>query len=235
MVGLVSHRRLISAGKDKTRRIGSSPAALAGRSRRPRRTSDQRSRRLTSSADSLCGVRRMPKLARCQSSSTTPTEDRASGAMRSVQTADVTLAGKRELREAVDARAPGAPGTHLLALHHACDAGIGAGGLQRVRALGGAAGASPEAADLRCARIRDGRRARSGALANQARAARGAAADTAVIGHLQIDVRRLPDSGRTSCARLHVEVEVANFHPAIALETSAGASTTPPRRASTCS
>ncbi|HEY2283664.1 MAG TPA: hypothetical protein VGH60_08965 [Solirubrobacteraceae bacterium] len=34
-------------------------------------------------------------------------------------------------------------------------------------------------------------------------------------GHLQIDVRRLPaeDPGR---ARLHVEVEVANFHPAIA-------------------
>ena len=34
-------------------------------------------------------------------------------------------------------------------------------------------------------------------------------------GHLQIDVRRLPDEspGR---ARLHVEVEVANFHPAIA-------------------
>jgi hypothetical protein len=34
-------------------------------------------------------------------------------------------------------------------------------------------------------------------------------------GHLQIDVRRLPDedAGR---ARLHVEVEVANFHPAIA-------------------
>lgn len=34
-------------------------------------------------------------------------------------------------------------------------------------------------------------------------------------GHLQIDVRHLPDEspGR---ARLHVEVEVANFHPAIA-------------------
>jgi hypothetical protein len=34
-------------------------------------------------------------------------------------------------------------------------------------------------------------------------------------GHLQIDVRRLPDEspGR---ARLHLEVEVANFHPAIA-------------------
>jgi len=34
-------------------------------------------------------------------------------------------------------------------------------------------------------------------------------------GHLQIDVRRVPgeDSGR---ARLHIEVEVANFHPAIA-------------------
>ncbi|HXA55529.1 MAG TPA: hypothetical protein VNV37_11715 [Solirubrobacteraceae bacterium] len=49
-------------------------------------------------------------------------------------------------------------------------------------------------------------------------------------GHLQIDVRRLPDEsanfdtsgggdpagGRSTGARLHVEVEVANFHPAIA-------------------
>jgi hypothetical protein len=35
------------------------------------------------------------------------------------------------------------------------------------------------------------------------------------LGHLQIDVRRLP--GQTNgCAHLHVEVEVANFHPAIA-------------------
>ena len=35
-----------------------------------------------------------------------------------------------------------------------------------------------------------------------------------VAGHLQIDVRRLPDaiSGE---AKVHVEVEVANFHPAI--------------------
>ncbi len=37
-------------------------------------------------------------------------------------------------------------------------------------------------------------------------------------GHLQIDVRRLPDEGGRDAdtARLHVEVEVANFHPAIA-------------------
>jgi hypothetical protein len=34
-------------------------------------------------------------------------------------------------------------------------------------------------------------------------------------GHLQIDVRRLPAEGAGQ-ARLHVEVEVANFHPAIA-------------------
>ena len=34
-------------------------------------------------------------------------------------------------------------------------------------------------------------------------------------GHLQIDVRRLPDE-RPERARLHIEVEVANFHPAIA-------------------
>ena len=37
-------------------------------------------------------------------------------------------------------------------------------------------------------------------------------------GHLQIDVRRLPasDDAPSGCARLQVEVEVANFHPAIA-------------------
>lgn len=34
-------------------------------------------------------------------------------------------------------------------------------------------------------------------------------------GHLQIDVRRLPASGGGE-AKVHVEVEVANFHPAIA-------------------
>jgi hypothetical protein len=34
-------------------------------------------------------------------------------------------------------------------------------------------------------------------------------------GHLQIDVRRLPDTARGE-ARVHIEVEVANFHPAIA-------------------
>jgi hypothetical protein len=34
-------------------------------------------------------------------------------------------------------------------------------------------------------------------------------------GHLQIDVRRMPDGEREE-ARVHVEVEVANFHPAIA-------------------
>ena len=34
-------------------------------------------------------------------------------------------------------------------------------------------------------------------------------------GHLQIDVRRLPDATLGE-AKLHVEVEVANFHPAIA-------------------
>jgi hypothetical protein len=34
-------------------------------------------------------------------------------------------------------------------------------------------------------------------------------------GHLQIDVRRLADSAPGE-ARLHIEVEVANFHPAIA-------------------
>jgi hypothetical protein len=35
-------------------------------------------------------------------------------------------------------------------------------------------------------------------------------------GHLQIDVRRLPDEVQGGATRLHVEIEVANFHPAIA-------------------
>lgn len=35
------------------------------------------------------------------------------------------------------------------------------------------------------------------------------------LGHLQIEVRRLPERGGGD-ARLHVEVEVANFHPTIA-------------------
>jgi hypothetical protein len=34
-------------------------------------------------------------------------------------------------------------------------------------------------------------------------------------GHLQIDVRRLPDPN-PGAGRVHIEVEVANFHPAIA-------------------
>lgn len=34
-------------------------------------------------------------------------------------------------------------------------------------------------------------------------------------GHLQIEVRRLPDA-QSGQARVHIEVEVANFHPAIA-------------------
>lgn len=34
-------------------------------------------------------------------------------------------------------------------------------------------------------------------------------------GHLQIDVRRLPDTNEGT-AKVHIEVEVANFHPAIA-------------------
>jgi hypothetical protein len=40
-------------------------------------------------------------------------------------------------------------------------------------------------------------------------------------GHLQIDVRRLPDDGAGGAGgRVHVEVEVANFYPAIAFGVS---------------
>ncbi len=52
-----------------------------------------------------------------------------------------------------------------------------------------------------------------------ARRERGAGASSATAsdgqGHLQIDVRRLPQESPGE-ARLHIEVEVANFHPAIA-------------------
>jgi hypothetical protein len=49
-----------------------------------------------------------------------------------------------------------------------------------------------------------------------ARGGRGAnRSDGQGQGHLQIDVRRLPDA-LPGEARVHIEVEVANFHPAIA-------------------
>jgi hypothetical protein len=48
-----------------------------------------------------------------------------------------------------------------------------------------------------------------------ARAGRGAGGGEAGRGHLQIEVRRLADAS-PGWARVRVEVEVANFHPAIA-------------------
>ena len=70
------------------------------------------------------------------------TEDARTGAMRSVQAADLSLP-EAALARAVVARVPGAPGAHLLALSHTRDAGSDPRALLRDRALDRAAGTAP--------------------------------------------------------------------------------------------
>lgn len=155
----------------------------------------------------------MPKLAQVSELLDHTTEDRASGAMRSVQSADVTL-GQGELQKLWT------PG-HLERLARTYWRFIARVtlGLVRVvysesepsvvlleRHLRLLSFAAPEyEMDAEHGMVRW--RIERGLLV--ARSGHGG------LGHLQIDVRRLPAQA-DGCARLHVEVEVANFHPAIA-------------------
>ena len=82
--------------------------------------------------------------------------DRATGAVRSVQSAEVVLP-RRADRRAVVAAVPRAPRAHLLALPHARDARPRPRLLHRGRALRLPALPAAEAADLPGARVRDGR------------------------------------------------------------------------------
>jgi hypothetical protein len=155
----------------------------------------------------------MPKLAEVSELVDHTTEDRASGAMRSVQSVDVTL-GQAELERLWTPE-------HLERLARTYWRFITHMTLGLVRVIYSESERSvvllerhlkllsfdapeyemdPERGVVRW-------RIKRGLLV--ARSGHGG------LGHLQIDVRRLP-AQTDGWARLHVEVEVANFHPAIA-------------------
>jgi hypothetical protein len=158
-------------------------------------------------------VSRRPKIATISELEDRTTEDRASGAMRSVQGADATLPA-RELDKLWTPM-------HLERLARTYWRFITRATLGLVRVLYSESERSVvllgrplrlltfDAPEYRM----DGEhgmvrwRIKRGLLV--ARSGRGG------LGHLQIDVRRLPDSVPGE-ACLRIEVEVANFHPAIA-------------------
>jgi hypothetical protein len=164
-------------------------------------------------ADSLGNVKRRPKIATISEFVDHTTEDRASGGMRSVQAAEVRLA-EPELRRLWTP-------AHLERLARTYWRFIGRVTLGLVRVLYSESERSVvllwrplklltfEAPEYEM----DGEhgvvrwRIKRGLLV--ARRGRGG------HGHLQIDVRRLPEETAGE-AGLHIEVEVANFHPAIA-------------------
>jgi len=164
-------------------------------------------------ADSLGSVKRRPKIATISEFGDHTTEDPASGAMRSVQTANVRLP-EAELRKLWTPM-------HLERLARTYWRFITRVTLGLVRVL---YSESERSVILLVRPLKlltfdapeyemDGERAfvrwriKRGLLV--AKSGRGG------HGHLQIDVGRLPDA-TAGQACLHIEVEVANFHPAIA-------------------
>ena len=118
-----------------------------------------RSRRLCRAGCSSIAARAATVPSWCGSSTsrTRPRCDPTTGAVRSVQKADLVIE-ESALEGDLDAGAPRAAGAHLLALPDARDARPDPGPLHRGRALGGADRLAPAAAHLPGARIRDGRR-----------------------------------------------------------------------------
>jgi hypothetical protein len=164
-------------------------------------------------ADSLGGVTRTPKIATISELADRTSEDRASGAMRSVQAATVRLP-EAQLRKLWTPM-------HLERLARTYWRFITRVTLGLVRVL---YSESERSVVLLVRPLKlltfdapeyemDGDRGlvrwriKRGLLV--ARSGRGG------HGHLQIDVRRLPDT-KAGEARVHIEIEVANFHPAIA-------------------
>ena len=128
--------------------------------------------------------------------------------------ADLTMPDARARGDLV-ADAPRAARAHLLEVPLARDARPDPRRLHADGARGRVHRATVRAAALPRARVRDGRRARDRPLADPRRDPRrldGREGD----GYLEIDVQRCPedDPGR---ARLHVEVEIASFYPALVL------------------
>ena len=155
----------------------------------------------------------MPKLAQVSELVDHTTEDRASGAMRSVQAANVTL-GREQLEQLWTP-------PHLERLARTYWRFITRVTLGLVRVLYSESERSVVLLErhlklLTFAAPEYEMDAERGVV--RWRIKRGllvARSGHDGLGHLQIDVRRLPALTDDS-ARLHVEVEVANFHPAIA-------------------
>jgi hypothetical protein len=192
-VGEVSHRRLISPVKDTTQ---------------PHR----QFARGALHADSLTYMRRRPRIATISELEDRTAEDRASGAMRSVQAANLTLP-ELELDKLWTPM-------HLERLARTYWRFITRVTLGLVRVLYSESERTVVLVGRPLKLLTfdapeyemDGEHAlvrwkiKRGLLV--AKSGRGG------HGHLQIDVRRLPDAGVNE-ARVHIEVEVANFHPAI--------------------
>jgi hypothetical protein len=156
---------------------------------------------------------RRPKIATISRVEDQTSEDGASGAMRSVQTADVTLPALELLRLWTPMHLERLARTYWCFLTRAT--------LGLVRVLYSESERSVVLLGRRLKLLTfeapeyelDGEhgvvrwRIKRGLLV--ARSGRGG------HGHLQIDVRRLPDA-TPGDARVRIEVEVANFHPAIA-------------------
>jgi hypothetical protein len=163
-------------------------------------------------------MKRRPKIATISELEDRTTEDRVSGAMRSVQAADVRLP-ESELRELWTPM-------HLERLARTYWRFLTRVTLGLVRVLYSDSGRSVvllarplklltfEAPEYEMDAERGVVRWRIERGVLVARSGRGVTA-SGRQGHLQIDVRRLP-TRRPGEAHLHIEVEVANFHPAIA-------------------
>ena len=138
----------------------------------------------------------------------------ASGAVRSIQAADLDDARGRAGRD-LDADAPRAARAHVLEVPLARHARADPRRVHRHRARGRAAAPAVRAAALPGARVRDAARAAGSCAGRSA---------TACSSPARAAGRRLPGDRRQRCpaeraglrAASHVEVEVANFYPALA-------------------
>jgi hypothetical protein len=163
-------------------------------------------------------MRHKPKIATLSKLENHTTEDPRTGAVRSLQTTDMTLPEQALLELWTPSHLERLARTywHFLArftlgLVRVVYSESGRSVVLLARPLKLLIFAAPEY-ELDADRGLVRWRIRGGLLV--ARSGRSADADD-TTGHLQIEVRRLPDRNPGE-AKLHVEIEVANFHPAIA-------------------
>ena len=124
-------------------------------------------------------------------------------------------AARRRARRDLDADAPRAPRAHLLALSVALHARPDPRALRRGRPRGRAARAAARAAALQGAGVRDGRRRAASCAGASSAACSSRAPATAATATCRSTCAAASRSTRDT-ARVHVEVEVANFYPALA-------------------